>query len=38
MNIDAALHSIGLSWEGRLYLDPTLLKRLKQPFIVSKIT
>jgi hypothetical protein len=38
MNIDAALHSIRLSLEKRLSLDPTLSKRLKQPFVASKIT
>jgi hypothetical protein len=38
MDIDAAPHSIGLSRERRLSLDPTLLKKLKRPFVVSKIT
>jgi hypothetical protein len=38
MDADAVLHSIGLSQERRLYLDPTMSKRLKQPFVVSKIT
>jgi hypothetical protein len=38
MDVDAALHSIGLSRERRLSLDWTLFKKLKQPFIVSKIT
>jgi hypothetical protein len=34
----AALHSIGLSQERRLSLDQTLSKKLKQPFVVFKIT
>jgi hypothetical protein len=38
MGVDAALHSIGLSWERRLSLDQTLSKKLKQPFVVSKVT
>jgi hypothetical protein len=38
MDADVVLHSIGLNWERRLSLDPTLLKRLKQPFVVPKIT
>jgi hypothetical protein len=38
MDVDAALHSIGLSQERRLSLDQTLSKKLKQPFTVSKIT
>jgi hypothetical protein len=38
MDVDAALHSIGLSRERRISLDPTSLKRLKQPFVRSKIT
>jgi hypothetical protein len=37
-DVDAALHSIGLNLERRLSLDPTLSKRLKQPFVASKIT
>jgi hypothetical protein len=37
-DVDAALHSIGLSKERRLSLDLTLLKKLKQPFVVSKLT
>jgi hypothetical protein len=36
MDVDAALHSIGLSWERRLSLDPTLLMRQKGQFIVSE--
>jgi hypothetical protein len=36
MDIDATLHSIGLNLEGRLSLDPTLSKRLKQPFITPR--
>jgi hypothetical protein len=34
--VDAALHSVGLNLEKRLSLDPTLSKRLKQPFIASR--
>jgi hypothetical protein len=37
-DVDAALHSIGLSWERRLSFDRTLSKKLKQPFIISKTT
>jgi hypothetical protein len=38
MDVDATLHSIGLSQEIRLSLDPTVSKRLKQAFVVSKIS
>jgi hypothetical protein len=38
MDDDVIHRSIGLSPERRLSLDQTLSKKLKQPFIVSKIT
>jgi hypothetical protein len=38
MDDDVVHRSIGLSWERRLSLDQTLSKKLKQPFVVSKIT
>jgi hypothetical protein len=38
MDVVATLHSIGLRHERRLSLDPTLSKRMKQQFIISKIT
>jgi hypothetical protein len=38
MNVDVAPHSIGLSQERRLSLDPALSKKLKRQFIVSKRT
>jgi hypothetical protein len=38
MDDAAALHSIGLNRERRLSLDPTMLKKSKRQFIVSKIT
>jgi hypothetical protein len=38
MDIDAEQHSIGLSRERMLSLDLTLWKKLKRPFVVSKIT
>jgi hypothetical protein len=38
MNVDVAPHSIGLSQERRLSLDPALSKKLKRQFVVSKKT
>jgi hypothetical protein len=38
MDVDATLHSIGLSQERRLSSDLTLSKKLKRPFVVSKTT
>jgi hypothetical protein len=38
MDDDAVHLSIGLSQERRLSLDWALSKKLKQPFVVSKIT
>jgi hypothetical protein len=37
-DINVTPHLIGLNQERKPSLDPTLLRRLKQPFVVSKIT